>query len=59
MCSCVIAGCQQTIAVNGSGYQFTRFSDPKAALLASQDPTAGPAIAANNMQCRQDAACRK
>ncbi|ARO28807.1 hypothetical protein NXC14_CH00810 [Rhizobium sp. NXC14] len=27
--SCAIAGCQQTSAVNGSGYQFTRFSIPK------------------------------
>jgi hypothetical protein len=47
------------VALNGSGYQITRFSDPQAALLASQDPSAGPAIASNNNQCRHDAACRK
>jgi len=45
--------------VNGSGYQFTRFSNAQAAFLASQDPTAGPAISSNNIQCRKDAACRK
>ncbi|EGL63592.1 hypothetical protein AGRO_3661 [Agrobacterium sp. ATCC 31749] len=45
--------------MNGSGYQVTRFSDPEAARLASQDPTAGPAIYSNNRQCSRDAACRK
>lgn len=57
--SCAIAGCQSTTAINGSGYQFVRFSDPKAAVAASQDATAGQAIASNNEQCRKDAACRK
>jgi hypothetical protein len=58
--SCAIAGCQSTTApINGSGYQFVRFTDPKAAIAASQDPTAGPAIAGNNERCRQDEACRK
>jgi hypothetical protein len=46
-------------AINGSGYQLTRFSNPVAARAASEDPTAGPAIASNNEQCRKDAACRK
>ncbi len=46
-------------ATNGSGYQLTRFSDPVAARAAAEDPTAGPAIASNNAQCREDAACRK
>ncbi len=57
--SCVTAGCQTADAINGSGYQMTRFSDPVAARAASVDPTAGPAIASNNEQCRKDAACRK
>jgi hypothetical protein len=60
-CSCVIAGCQSTTATPtpGSGYQFVRFANPKAAVAASQDATAGPAIASNNAQCRKDAACKK
>lgn len=45
--------------MSGSGYQFVRFTDPQAAILASQDATAGPAIASNNRQCRADAGCRK
>jgi hypothetical protein len=58
--SCAIAGCQQATVINGgSGYQFVRFSDPKAARAASQDRTAGPSIASNNAQCRKDQACRK
>lgn len=58
--SCAIAGCQSTTAgTSGSGYQFVRFSDGKAARAASQDATAGPAIAGNNARCRQDQACRK
>lgn len=43
----------------GSGYQVTRFSSAKAARLASQDATAGPAIHSNNQQCMKDPACRK
>lgn len=58
-CSCVIAGCQTPNAINGSGYQLMRFSDPQAARLAADDATAGPAIASNNQQCRKDAGCRK
>src|SRR5688572_14326640 len=51
-CSCVIAGCQSTTApLVGSGYQMVRFSDAKAAVAASQDPTAGPAVASNDVQC--------
>lgn len=53
------AGCQSTTAINGSGYQFVKFSDPKAAVLASQDKTAGPAIAGNNKQCKEDKLCKK
>jgi hypothetical protein len=57
--SCATAACQTTTATSGSGYQMTRFANPAAARLASQDPQAGPAIAANNAQCRKDEACRK
>lgn len=53
------AGCQSKPATDGSGYQIVRFSDTEAAILASQDDTAGPAIASNNAQCRADPACRK
>jgi hypothetical protein len=59
VCSCVIAGCQSTTATSGSGYQFVRFADARAAVAASQDATAGPAIASNNAQCRKDASCKK
>ncbi|AHJ10725.1 hypothetical protein P106B_42 [Rhizobium phage vB_RglS_P106B] len=55
----MIAGCQSATAINGSGYQFVRFSTGKAALAASQDPLAGPAINSNNRQCEKDKACRK
>ena len=55
---CVIAGCQRT-SVDGAGYQFVRFTNPQAALLASQDVTAGPAIATNNRRCALDTACKK
>lgn len=56
-----IAACQseRTAILDGSGYQFVRFSNPKAAVAASQDASAGPAIAGNNAQCRRDAGCRK
>lgn len=57
--SIALSGCIATTAVNGSGYQFVRFTDAKAARAASQDVTAGPAIAGNNARCRQDEACRK
>ena len=57
--SCVTAACQSGSATDGAGYQIVRFSDAQAARLASQDATAGPAIASNNDQCRQDAGCRR
>lgn len=57
--SIALSACNTTNSVNGSGYQFVRFSDGKAARAASQDATAGPAIAGNNARCRQDQACRK
>ena len=56
---CVIAGCQRTSVNNGAGYSFVRFNSPQAALLASQDVTAGPAIATNNRRCALDTACKK
>jgi hypothetical protein len=60
--SCVTAACQSVTATSdtqGAGYSFVRFTDPKAARAASQDPTAGPAIANNNRQCAKDKSCRK
>jgi len=56
---CVIAGCQYQNATSGAGYSFVRFTNPQAALLASQDLTAGPAIATNNRRCALDTACKK
>jgi hypothetical protein len=56
---CVIAGCQTTSVSDGAGYSFVRFTNPQAALLASQDVTAGPAIATNNRRCAMDTACKK
>jgi len=58
-CSCVTVACQTAPATDGAGYQFVRFADPAAARAASQDVSAGPAIASNNRQCARDAACRK
>jgi len=57
--SIALSACNSTNSVNGSGYSFVRFSDPKAARAASQDQTAGPSIVSNNAQCRKDQACRK
>jgi hypothetical protein len=56
---CVIAGCQSQSVTSGAGYSFVRFTNPQAALLASQDVTAGPAIATNNRRCALDTACKK